>query len=533
MGDDAQRSDRGRREQDEQPGAVAVAPAPTDEDGTGTPLATAMEKATNAGKLSKKERRLLKDAHRPLDSWEKYRALTDILDEQIELVDLADHKARFALVIMAALNVLLFFGATRTDIVEDLPGSSHIYLAGYLLIYVLVALYFFMQAVESLRPRKSQPQVDYHGDVGPQEHPLGIRFYEDILGRDLDAYRRVWRDLRIGQLNNELAVQAHALAGINHAKYRALRRLYMGLKIITLMAVGLVGLAALAAFVGTARAGPQGRKNSMVFGSPNRLATPGVQEPSGVAIHPGLGHLFVVGDEGSLVEFDGSGNSLRSHSARGNLEDVAAHDPTGWLGLLDEQRSEIVFYDPVAQRTMKRWKLDREGILGQRPGGANEGFEGLAFRPEAGRPGGGIFYLVHQRDPAMLVALTIDVTAHGATVGGSSVLGRWSFAGRGDVTAVTWSPALQRVLLVADKEDELLVLRDDGSIESALPLPGQQQEGVALDGAGNLWVADDQDKSLLKMDAALPSIEKYLKNPASFQDPLSQMQQTGASPSAR
>lgn len=528
MGDDDRRPDSGRREDDAaQGGAVAVAPPPMEETGTGTPLSSAMEKAKNAGKLSKRERKLLKDAHRPLDSWEKYRALTDILDEQIDLVDLADHKARFALVIMAALNVLLFFGATRTDIVEDLPGASHVWLAGYLLVYVLVALYFFLQAVESLRPRKSQPQVQYHGDVGPQEHPLGIRFYEDILGRDLESYRRVWRDLRIGQLNNELAVQAHALAGINHAKYTALRRLYMGLKIITLMALGLVGLAALAAFVGTARAGPQGRKNSQVFGTPNRLSTPGVREPSGVAVHPGLGHLFVVGDEGSLVEFDGSGNSLKSHSVRGNLEDVAAHDPTGWLGLLDEQRSEIVFYDPVAQRTMKRWKLDRAGIIGQQPGGSNEGFEGLAFRPEAGRPGGGIFYLVHQRDPAMLVALTIDVTAHGGTVGADSVLARWPFAGSGDVTAVTWSPALQRVLLVADKEDALVVLRNDGSAESSLPLPGQQQEGVALDGAGNLWVADDQDKSLLKMDVALPAIERYLRNPAAFQDPLGQVQTGG------
>ena len=45
----------------------------------------------------------------------------------------------------------------------------------------------------------------------------------------------------------------------------------------------------------------------------------------------------------------------------------------------------------------------------------------------------------------MLIALTIDVTAHGATVGAESVLARWPFTGGGDVTAVTWSPALQRV----------------------------------------------------------------------------------------
>jgi hypothetical protein len=75
-------------------------------------------------KLSKKQKKALKDAHRPLDSWERYRALTDVLDEAIDLVDLADHKARFALVIMAALNVVLFFVAVRTDLVKEIPASS-------------------------------------------------------------------------------------------------------------------------------------------------------------------------------------------------------------------------------------------------------------------------------------------------------------------------------------------------------------------------------------------------------------------------
>jgi uncharacterized protein YjiK len=224
------------------------------------------------------------------------------------------------------------------------------------------------------------------------------------------------------------------------------------------------------------------------------------------------------------VELDGSGNVLRSHSAKGNLEDVAAHTPTGWLGLLDEQKSELLFYDPTPKRWMKRWQLDRTALLGQPPGGANEGFEGLAFREEAGRPGGGVFYLVHQRDPAMVLAIAFDPAAHSGTVGAESVLARWPLPGHGDLTAITWSSTLQRLLVVADKEDQLLVLREDGSLEARLPLPGQQQEGVALDGGGNLWVTDDQDKSLLKMDAALPAIEKYLRDPAAFEDPLARLE---------
>src|SRR5207302_6219821 len=110
-------------------------------------------------KLSKKERKALKDAYRPLDSWERYRALTDVLDEAIDLVDLADHKARFALVIMAALNVVLFFVAVRTDLVKEIPKFFQPFVGLYLLIHALAALCSFLQALESLRPRTPQPQL--------------------------------------------------------------------------------------------------------------------------------------------------------------------------------------------------------------------------------------------------------------------------------------------------------------------------------------------------------------------------------------
>src|SRR3954470_24454743 len=122
-------------------------------------------------KLSKKQKKALKDAHRPLDSWERYRALTDVLDEAIDLVDLADHKARFALVIMAALNVVLFFVAVRTDLAKEIPKFFQPFIGVYVLIYALVALYFFLQAIESLRPRKSQPQVQPVTQTGVEDFP--------------------------------------------------------------------------------------------------------------------------------------------------------------------------------------------------------------------------------------------------------------------------------------------------------------------------------------------------------------------------
>src|SRR5438445_2232310 len=234
--------------------------------------------AKGAVKLTKKQKKQHKDNHRQLDSWERYRALTDVLDEALDLVDLADHKARFALIIMTAINAVIFLLGARTDVIKDLPAGIRPWMLVGFIFYILTTLYFFFQAIESLRPRKSQPHVRYAGESGLEEHPLGIRFYEDILSRDVEAYRRAWREIRIGQLNAELAVQAHALAQINQAKYNALRRLYRGLQIMILMATALLSIGALAYWrAGGAEAG---------FGKHGKIKTKGAEGIAEAAAAP-------------------------------------------------------------------------------------------------------------------------------------------------------------------------------------------------------------------------------------------------------
>ena len=467
------------------------------------------------GKLGKKQKKQQKDATRNLDSWERYRALTDTLDEAIDLVDLADHKARFALVIMAAVNVVLFFTADALDPLKSESFAMQIIVGVYLFVYVLIALYFFLQAIESLRPRQSQPQVAPPDRANIEEFPLGIRFYEDILRRDVDTYKKAWQDVRIGQLNAELAVQAHALAEINRLKYAALRRLYKGLQIMTLMGVGLVALGGIASLVGTAKKAGDSKngnttRGSEMFGTAQRFASIGVKEPSGVTFHPGLGHVFAVGDDGVLAELDGAGKMLRTIAVEQQLEDVAYHPPTGGLLLISEAKSELLLLDPTSGLVRKRWKVNTAALLGANPTEANQGFEGLAFRADAGRPGGGLVYLSHQRSPAAVIAVAFDPTSATAIDGGN-VVSRWNLPDQEDLTAVGYLPSLDRVVVIADSKDRLLVLGEDGAVQADFEIPGEQQEGIAFDNAGAMWIADDKDKSVLKNDGALGALEARLK----------------------
>jgi hypothetical protein len=54
------------------------------------------------GSESKAERRLRKETERaaestPLDPWERYRALNDLVDHMLDVIEMADRRTRFAL----------------------------------------------------------------------------------------------------------------------------------------------------------------------------------------------------------------------------------------------------------------------------------------------------------------------------------------------------------------------------------------------------------------------------------------------------
>jgi hypothetical protein len=187
-------------------------------------------------RVRKKELKRQLEAARPLDSWERYRALNDATDEAYDLIDISNREARFALIVMGGLNALLFVVATRSDVPQQLTPIGRILFFVAIALYGLLAAYFLFQAIELLRPRRFHPRPHLPPGLDEEgEAPIGIRYYEDVVGRDVDGHLQAWREVRIGQLNAELAIQLHSLCLTNKAKHVALRRLYDGLRAITLL----------------------------------------------------------------------------------------------------------------------------------------------------------------------------------------------------------------------------------------------------------------------------------------------------------
>jgi hypothetical protein len=190
-------------------------------------------------KRLKREAKLMYDATRPLDGWERYRALVDASDEAYELIDIANREARFALIVMGALNAVPLVVASRADVASVLTPNERVWIIGLLLGYGLLVLTFILQAIDALRPGRFRPHVSGWQE-GAIDMPAGVRYYEDVIQRSAADHWTAWQDLRLSQLNAELAMQVHSLALKNNAKHVALRRLYVGLRAMALSLTALI-----------------------------------------------------------------------------------------------------------------------------------------------------------------------------------------------------------------------------------------------------------------------------------------------------
>lgn len=199
-------------------------------------------------KLGKKDLKRLLGMTRPLDEWERYRALNDAMDEAYEVLDMSNREARFALMLMGGLNAIVVLAATRSEILAVLDRAQRNWAAGLLGIYAVIAVYFLLQAIEALRPGRFRPKLGtWHHES--DDFPRRVRYYEDVIERDVQSHWQAWREVQMGQLNAELAVQFHSLCLKSNVKRNALRRLYAGLRMMTLIVAGLAVLLVYAAWM--------------------------------------------------------------------------------------------------------------------------------------------------------------------------------------------------------------------------------------------------------------------------------------------
>jgi hypothetical protein len=196
-------------------------------------------------KRREKEARRLEAERGPLEPAFRYRAMQNAVEMTQDLIELADRKARFALVIISVLNAVALVVVVRGgESFIPRTGAWSVAIGAELVVYVAVTVWYIFQAIEALRPRGGVPSDALPTEVA-RGQSMRVLFHGDIVRRSRDDYRRVWSELRMDNLNTELADQLHILSAINQDKYAALARLYRGVSVMTgLLTVTLVTLAA-------------------------------------------------------------------------------------------------------------------------------------------------------------------------------------------------------------------------------------------------------------------------------------------------
>jgi hypothetical protein len=148
---------------------------------------------------------------------------------------------------MGGLNAVIVMVGTRVDLMSILQRQQRGWTMTLFAVYAVVAVFFLLEAIGALRPGKMRPDL---GGWAPDraDYPARLRYYEDVVLRDVESHWNAWRDVQVEQLNADLAVQLHSLSQKNLAMRNSLRRLYTGLRVMTLLVTAVLVLLVISSY---------------------------------------------------------------------------------------------------------------------------------------------------------------------------------------------------------------------------------------------------------------------------------------------
>lgn len=178
------------------------------------------------------------DESRLLEPWDRYRVLTDMAKLQQDLLEMADRRTRFALLILGTLNALNILVVMRPDLLgragvqmTPVPG-----VAIYVGVYAAISLWLFVQAVVALKPRATPLLATRDAPGGDRR----LRHFGAMISQNADDYLQGWREATIGSVLQELAFHVQLSARVVTEKYIAIARLYVGLMVLVFLTAGML-----------------------------------------------------------------------------------------------------------------------------------------------------------------------------------------------------------------------------------------------------------------------------------------------------
>jgi uncharacterized protein YjiK len=218
-------------------------------------------------------------------------------------------------------------------------------------------------------------------------------------------------------------------------------------------------------------------------------------EPSGVCYHPLRKTLFVVSDDGVIAEMRTDGTPVSRLNLPGDLEGVTVDPGTGLLYVAVEADDIILEFDPDKGEVTRRFPINREfrgnpNFLEKQTTRYDNGIECIAFVPDPAHPEGGTFYVGNQWDPPMIMEVSVPLRSSRAE-GGEARIIRVLPLRMDDPAAIYYDPETKRLNVVDDADNILVEITLGGKLVRQYAFLGDNQEGLARDEEGYLYIAQD------------------------------------------
>lgn len=219
-------------------------------------------------------------------------------------------------------------------------------------------------------------------------------------------------------------------------------------------------------------------------------------EPSGICFHPARKTLFVVSDEGEICEIQTNGTPVFQMVIPGDLEGVAVNPQTGLLYLVIEGDDIILEFDPEKKEVLRSFPLNRTfhgnpNYVEKQTETYDNGIESIAFVPNEKHPEGGTFYIGNQWDPPCVMEVLIPIRSSHEKMAEAHIL-RVLPLKIDDPAALLYDPKTGLLNVVDDADNILVEITLEGKIVREYAFLGDEQEGIARDDEGYLYIAQDK-----------------------------------------
>ena len=174
-----------------------------------------------------------------------------------------------------------------------------------------------------------------------------------------------------------------------------------------------------------------------------------------------------------------------------------------------EDDETILELDAETLTIQREFRINRnfEGELLLKKGGM--GIEAIAFVPDASHPEGGTFWIGNQSfslkpqdEPSVICEVSVPLRSGTARKAEGTIINayRMNFI---DISGLAYDAQGDHLVLVSDASNLLVELKKGGTILGQYLLPGDEQEGVVLDGLGYMYIAQENGEIIKLADRRL------------------------------